>query len=196
MARVLVVNNYPRREGSEQLTKCVRENGAEVASIDWGDSSASKFGGFDGVVLSGSPEMWTNEATPGKFQAEVRALLDSAAPALGVCFGHQLIATAFGAKVVRDSREVKEMVRTSVLSGDPLFEGLSRSPVFKESREEVVDALPAGFALLARSDTSAIAAMKHEKRLLYGVQFHPEAYTADHPEGDRVVGNFVRLLGR
>lgn len=194
LTRVLAVNNYPRRDQSGRLAGCIRESGAEVTTIEPGEASRSRFGEFDGVVLSGSPDMWTDGATAGRFEAEVRAVTESAVPVMGVCFGHQLIARAFGAEVVRDAREVKEMVRTSVLSEDPLFEGLSRSLVLRESRYEVVKSLPPGFSLLARSEASAIAAMKHDRRLVYGVQFHPESYTADHPEGRMVVGNFVRLL--
>lgn len=188
------MNNYPARERSDKLAECLRENGADVTTIEWGEASASKFGEFDAAVLSGSPAMWTDETTLAEFGSEVRALMDSQVPALGICFGHQLIARAFGAEVVRDTREVREMVRTSVLVDDPLFRGLPRSLVLRESRLEVVKSLPAGFSLLARSDTSAIAAMKHPSRLVYGVQFHPEVYTEEHPEGKSVVGNFLGLL--
>ena len=60
--------------------------------------------------------------------------------------------------------------------------------------QKVVKSLPDGFALLARSETSRIATMKHPGRPLYGVQFHPERFTKEHPEGDAVVGNFLRNL--
>jgi GMP synthase (glutamine-hydrolysing) len=91
-------------------------------------------------------------------------------------------------------REVKELVKTTVLKEDPLFAGLPRSLMLMESRHEVVKSPPKGFSRLARSATSSISAMKHPSRLLYGVQFHPERFTKAHPEGDRVVGNFVRML--
>jgi GMP synthase (glutamine-hydrolysing) len=121
--------------------------------------------------------------------------LDSKVPILGICFGHQLMAHAFGSEVVKDGRHVLEMVRTTVLADDPLFAGLPKSLMLLESRYEVVKSLPDGFVRLARSDTSRIAAMKHPGRPLYGVQFHPERFTKDHPEGDAVVGNFLRDLG-
>jgi GMP synthase (glutamine-hydrolysing) len=194
LVRVLVVNNYPSRERVVTLERCLEENGAEVVPLESERSSAAVFDGSDGVVLSGSPAMLTDPKTLPKFHPEVEAVLDSEAPIMGVCFGHQLLASAFGAEVVKDSRHVLEMVRTTVLKGDALFEGLPRSLMLMESRYEVVKSLPDGFSLLARSSTSRIAAMKHPTRLLYGVQFHPERFTKEHPEGDRVVGNFVRML--
>ena len=194
MVRALVVNNYPSRERAETLERCVAGNGAEVVSAELRDVSPRRFDSCDCVVLSGSPAMMTDPNTKSKFQPEVDAILDSRSPILGICFGHQLIAHAFGAEVVKDKRHVKEMVKTTVLKADPLFEGLPRSMMLLESRYEVVKSLPDGFSLLARSATSRIAAMKHPTRLLYGTQFHPERFTKEDPEGDRVVGNFLRLL--
>ena len=194
LAKVLVINNYPTRARVETLERCVKGNGAEVVPADWSEVSAGDFDSVDGAVLSGSPAMLTDPRTLTKFKPEVDAVLDSEVPVLGVCFGHQLLAHAFGARVVRDGRHVLEMVKTTVLKEDPLFVGLPKSMMLMESRYEVVKTLPDGFTLLARSAASRIATMKHPTRLLYGVQFHPERYTKQHPEGDAVVGNFVRML--
>ena len=194
MPKVLVVNNYPSRERVVRLEACFEGNGASVTPAVWTDVSASKFGGFDGVALSGSPDMMSEAKTQAKFEAEARALLDTEVPVLGVCFGHQLMAHAFGAQVVKDKQHVLGMVETTVLDRDSLFRGLPTSLMLLESRYEVVKSLPSEFTLLAKSATSGIAAMKHRKRPLYGVQFHPERFTTENPEGDKVVGNFVGLL--
>ena len=194
MVKVLAVNNYQARERFLRLEKCLAGNGADVTSIGWKEATASRFGSFDGVALSGSPDMMSERSILTKYQDEVEAIVDSKVPVLGVCFGHQMMARAFGAEVVKDSRHVLGMVETRVLTGDPIFNGLPRSLMLLESRCEVVKSLPKGFRLIARSRTSGIAAMKHEKRPLYGVQFHPERYTKDHPEGNRVMGNFIGTL--
>lgn len=194
MPRVLVVNNYPTRERATRLQECIEGNGAAVTPAEWDDADASKFNSFDAVVLSGSPDMMTEPKTQAKFEKEAMAIRGSEVPVLGICFGHQLMAHAFGATVVMDKQRVNGMVRTTVLKDDALFEGLPSSMMLLESRYEVVKSLPPGFSLLARSATSAIAAMKHGCRPLYGVQFHPERYTSRSPEGNVVVGNFLRLL--
>ena len=194
MVRVLAVNNYPSRERFLRVERCLKGNGADVVSADWSEASASRFESSDGVVLSGSPDMMSDGKTVSKFRREMDAVTDSRVPVLGICFGHQMMARAFGAEVVKDGKAVLGMVETRVLADDPLFQGLPRSLMLLESRHEVVKSLPKGFSLLARSATSDIATMKHRTRPLYGVQFHPERYTKENPDGNKVVANFLALL--
>lgn len=196
MPRVLAVNNYPTRERFLRLRDCLKGNGAAVTCIEWTDSSARVFNSFDGVALSGSPDMMSEPRVQAKYRKEVDAILDSKVAVLGVCFGHQMMASAFGAEVVKDGKHVLDMVRTDVLTEDPLFTGLPNSMMLLESRWEVVKSLPSGFRLVASSVTSKIAIMKHGSRPLYGVQSHPERYTKESPDGNSVVGNFVRMLKR
>jgi GMP synthase (glutamine-hydrolysing) len=194
LVRVLAVNNYPTTDRFERLQKCLEENGAEVSVADWTGISARAFDGFDGVVLSGSPDMLSRASTRKKYAPEIAAIGEAKTPVLGVCFGHQLMAVAFGANVIEDGRPVLDFVKTEVLEEDSLFRGLPKTLTLLESRHEVVQSLPDGFSLLARSETSPIATMKHRKRPLYGVQFHPERWTTKNPDGNQVVANFVNLL--
>ena len=194
MVKVLAVNNYPTRERFERLLRGLEGNGADVTTIDWPASSAKKFGGFDGVVLSGSPDMLSDPRVQAKYSAELDAIRDSSTPLLGICFGHQMIAHAFGSKVVQDRENVLRMVPTTVLSPSVLFSGMAKSLMLLESRHEVVESLPEGFGLLAKSQTSEVAAMKHPTRPIFSVQSHPERYTAENPDGNGVLGNFVRSL--
>ena len=194
MVRVLAVNNYPTRERIERLSTSLRDNGGSVEGIDWSESSAPKFGSSDGVALSGSPDMMSDSKIQEKYRVEIEAVRDSSVPVLGVCFGHQMMAHAFGSEVVKDRAHVLDMVKTTVLVEDPIFRGLPRELMLLESRWEVVRSLPPGFLLVAKSAASSIAAMRHRSRPLIGVQFHPERYTKKNPEGYRVVGNFLSSL--
>lgn len=193
--KVLAVNNYPGPERFRRLVDCLKGNGAAVTSVDWSGASAAGFNSFDGVALSGSPDMMSEDRIRAKYAKEMEAIIDSNVPVLGVCFGHQMLARAFGAEIVRDGKHVLDMVETRVLTEDPLFQGLQKSMMLLESRWEVVKSLPKGFSLIASSATSRIATMKHQNRPLYGVQFHPERFTKENPDGNRILGNFLRLLG-
>ncbi len=194
LVKVLAVNNYPTTERFERLRRCLSDNGADVTSIEWSQSSASKFDQFDGVALSGAPDMLSKKSTQLKFHAEVEAIVKTKVPVLGVCFGHQMMALAFGSNVIEDGEHVLRFVKTNPVVEDPIFDGIPSPAMLLESRHEIVEALPESFRLLATSETSKIAAMKHSKRPLYGVQFHPERYSSESPDGFKVIGNFVRML--
>ncbi len=195
MVSVLAVNNYPTEERFRRLRNCLEEAGALVTAIAWSEVSTQRLASYDGVALSGSPDMLSDDATLTKFGAEAEAVRDSPVPVLGVCFGHQLVARAFGGSVVRARRPVLRFVSTDlVTSKGRLFEGLDSPLSLLESRHEVVESLPGGFDLLAKSETTQIAAMKHRKRPIYGVQAHPERYSKANRDGKRLVANFVGSL--
>jgi GMP synthase-like glutamine amidotransferase len=194
LVKVLAVNNYPTEMRFRRLTRCIEENDAELASVTWEEATAKLFDSFDGVALSGSPDMMSEPRVQAKYAAEISAIRETKSPVLGVCFGHQMIAHAFGSQVVKDRHHVLKFVNTTLLSDGGLFEGLPRQAMLLESRHEVVRSVPTGFDLLASSETSPIAAMKHRTLPLYSVQSHPERWCKAHPEGKTLVGNFVRLL--
>jgi GMP synthase (glutamine-hydrolysing) len=134
------------------------------------------------VIVSGSgasmtaPEPWILTLC-----AYVRGAVERGVPVLGVCFGHQLLAHAFGGRVEKHprGREVGtvEVEITDVGASDPLFVGLPRRlRVNTTHRDEVAD-LPAGALVLARNAWSPVQAFALGS-LVRGVQFHPE-YTGE-----------------
>ena len=54
-----------------------------------------------------------------------------------------------------------------------------------------VKELPDGFRATASNETCQIQAMQQKGRRLYGVQFHPELFDDQHPEGRQIVENFL-----
>ena len=78
---------------------------------------------------------------------------------------------------------------------DPLFADLPDPMVVRESHQCEVKTLPPEFALLATNENCRIQAMRHCTRLLYGTQFHPEAYAEPYLHGQIVLRNFFRLAG-
>jgi GMP synthase (glutamine-hydrolysing) len=75
----------------------------------------------------------------------------------------------------------------------PLLEGVPPQTTVWMSHGDTVLRPPEGFRVLARTDLCPVAAMAHERRPLFAVQFHPEV--SDTPEGKRLLGNFVALTG-
>jgi GMP synthase (glutamine-hydrolysing) len=56
-----------------------------------------------------------------------------------------------------------------------------------------VKELPDGFRATASNETCKIQAMQEKGRRVYGVQFHPELFDDEHPEGRQIVENFLKL---
>ena len=140
-----------------------------------------------GIIFSGGPNSVYGENVP---TAQLATL--DIAPVLGVCYGMNLIAYLNGGQVAPGNR--REYGRAEVrLCGQtgPLFHGFDVAEPFVAwmSHGDQVRSLPPGFVGVARSDSSPIAAFRHESKPWYGVQFHPEV--AHTPRGGEILANFL-----
>jgi GMP synthase-like glutamine amidotransferase len=79
---------------------------------------------------------------------------------------------------------------------DPLFAGLPKLMTMRCAHYCQVRKLPPGFELLASSDHCRIEAMRHRRRVLYGTQFHPEAYEPPFFHGRKLLENFAAIVER
>jgi anthranilate synthase component 2 len=112
-------------------------------------------------------------------------------PLLGVCLGHQAIAEAFGARIVRGNVPVHGKVSEVQHQGERLFAGCPRPMRTARYHSLVIDraTLPPFLAVDAETADGAIMAVSHRERPVYGIQFHPESYgTAG---GDQLIANFL-----
>ncbi len=114
-------------------------------------------------------------------------------PILGVCLGHQCIASAWGGMVVRGIRPMHGRVSRIRHSGDELFAGMPSPFEAVRYHSLVVDRarLGAGVRVIAESDDGEAMAVKHRSRPVWGVQFHPESVLSTG--GHRLIGNFLAL---
>ena len=111
-------------------------------------------------------------------------MMDTAArgvPVLGVCFGHQLLAHAHGARVVRNThgREIGtvELALNAAGLEDPLFHGMPERFTVYSTHEDIVEHPPEGTTVLAGNANTAVQALAFGP-LMRGVQFHPEVHPA------------------
>jgi len=154
------------------------------------------------IILSGQSHPWdkyTRESLAGVFDVIKLA----SQPILGVCGGHQQIALAYGSEVgLMERLEPGEGYAGAKRergffavenTGEGLFKGLPSTVTVWHSHCDEVKQLPDGFRCTASNGTCAIQAMQQKGRRVYGVQFHPELFDEDHPEGRQIVENFLAL---
>jgi GMP synthase-like glutamine amidotransferase len=148
-------------------------------------------GDFAAVVVSGSQKMVSDgEVEPGLSDF----LHGCRLPLLGVCYGHQALASAFGCLVKRDAAKHLGEEEIFLNRPDPLFAAFP--PLFKmaASHEEIVVReydLEKEFMVLAESRYGLVEAIRHRSHPLLGVQFHPEK---SGELGVKLLVNFLRLL--
>lgn len=136
-----------------------------------------------GFILSGGP---ASVYAPGAPQIPAY-ILESGKPILGICYGMQALTHALGGKVAPAPQQEYGLAQVRVLHPNKLLPpGESRVWM---SHGDRIDQLPQGFATLAESDNSPVAAMGNATRGYYGVQFHPEVHHT--PGGPEMLRRFV-----
>jgi GMP synthase (glutamine-hydrolysing) len=154
------------------------------------------------IILSGQSHPW-NQYSEKSLASVFEVIKKAEQPILGVCGGHQQLALAFGAPVDLMARlepgegyagAKRERGYFPVeTDGNGIFKNLPRKITVWHSHFDEVKQLPKGFHATAWNENSPIQAMQHTNRPLFGVQFHPELFDDEHPEGRRVIENFLSI---
>ncbi|KAI9439840.1 GMP synthase [Lactarius indigo] len=146
-----------------------------------------------GVILSGSPysvyDSDSPHVDPDVFELGV--------PILGICYGLQEIAWNLGGKVAKcDHREygsarvqISKFGTGGSSSVDALFEGLGDEMEVWMSHGDQLSAPPPEFHIIGHTKSAPFAAIAHDSKPLYGIQFHPEV--THSPRGKEVISRFV-----
>ena len=138
-----------------------------------------------GLILSGGPASVRSEGAPRLRQE----LLDLALPVLGICYGMQAMALELGGRVEQPANGEFGRARLRVTEPGLLLAGLPDEQSCWMSHRDAVIGAPPGFAALASSGESPVAAMEDRQRGLYGIQFHPEVVHTPH--GGEILTRFL-----
>jgi GMP synthase (glutamine-hydrolysing) len=138
-----------------------------------------------GVILTGGP---ASVYAPDAPRLEP-GLLELGVPVLGICYGMQLLAHELGGRV--EEAQVGEFGRCALTVTEPgvLLRDTPREQTCWMSHRDAVFAAPPGFAALASSPASPVAAFESAARGVYGIQFHPEV--AHTPYGQTILRRFL-----
>jgi len=140
-----------------------------------------------GVILSGGPASVYEEGAP----QIPDWVFERHLPVLGICYGMQALVHQLGGKV---SPGAKQEFGYAVLHQDDpkfdstLFNDLPPSFQVWMSHGDRVETLPPGFASVAYTENSPVAAIGNGDNM-FGIQFHPEVNHT--PLGQDILQNFL-----
>jgi GMP synthase (glutamine-hydrolysing) len=139
----------------------------------------------NGIILSGGPNSVYGEGAP---QVD-RELFDLGVPALGICYGMQLMALEMGGKV--GATQIGEYGRSElhVKEHGVLFADTPDEQLAWTSHGDAVFAPPEGFTVTAETSSVPIIAFEEPNKGFFGVQFHPEVGHTEY--GMEILKNFL-----
>lgn len=179
---------------TQLIARRIREIGVYCEIWPW-DSSPGDLVKFAprGIILSGGPESVHAEDGP----RAPDLVFELNVPVLGICYGLHTMAAQLGGTVAPSSFKEFGYARVSVSQPSRLLQniedhigsdGVPQLDVWMSHGDKVVE-LPAGFELVASTDSAPVAAIADDGRGFYGIQFHPEVtHTA---QGKRILERFV-----
>jgi len=184
---ILLIDNYDSftynlvqmLEQMDQEVKVFRNDQIDIQDIEARNPSA--------LMVSPGP------GTPDDSGISIEAIhnLGPKIPVLGVCLGHQAIAAAYGAKVVRADRIMHGKTSMVFHDGHRIYQDLSNPFEAVRYHSLIVqkDSLPDCLEISAWTEDGEIMGIRHRKHRVEGVQFHPESILTH--SGANLLQNFL-----
>ena len=188
---VLMIDNYD--SFTYNIVQYCLELGADLKVIRNDELTVDEIAALhpEKIILSPGP------ATPDDagVTLEVIERFKDELPIFGICLGHQSIAQAFGAEVVRAERMMHG--KTSIVETKGECAIFNKMPeTFRATRYHSLvvqqEKLPEAIEPKAYStDDHEMMALKIKDKEIYGVQFHPESIMSEF--GHEMIGNFLKI---
>ena len=151
-------------------------------------------------LVTGSPAGVYDELP---WMAPLKAFLRAAkgkAKLVGICFGHQIMAEAFGGKVEKSARGWGVGLQTLEVCGTAPFLGGERAVSIPASHQDQIVVQPPASRVIAANAFSPYGVLGYEDQPALSMQFHPEftpdfakalieARRADLPEPDAALAS-------
>ncbi|OPL09484.1 MAG: hypothetical protein AVO33_06730 [delta proteobacterium ML8_F1] len=188
---IVIIDNYD--SFTYNLVQLFQSRGAEVRVVlnDQVTIKGLKDMNPEGIILSPGPG--APEEAGICLEVVRRFYLDI--PILGVCLGHQVIAEAFGSRVLGAEEIRHGKTDTIHHSGTDILKGIPQDFTATRYHSLCVDRdfLGKELRILATAPRDGvIMALGHEKYPVYGLQFHPESYATAH--GPEIADNFLEII--
>jgi anthranilate synthase component II len=113
-------------------------------------------------------------------------------PILGICLGHQAIATHFGDSLIRCPEPIHgKSSSISVIKESSLFENIPKELEVGRYHSWQTQISPSSeLEITALTEDSVVMAIQHKTHPTVGVQFHPESILT--PQGRKMIQNWLK----
>ena len=131
---------------------------------------------LDAILITGSPfGVYDDESWMTPLMDFIRWAANASTPQIGVCFGHQIIAKAMGARVEKSDKGWGVGRHVYTMGGSPHWmKDTPNTAAFAVSHQDQVLSLPIGADVLASSAFTPYAALIYQQAPIISVQGHPE----------------------
>ena len=138
---------------------------------------------YDSIILSGRRK---NEKKINEINSKIVLYsIKNDTKLLGICYGAEILALTLGG-TIRKSILQKGNQTVQIIKNNPIAN--NSLDVF-ESHEFEISKLPNELIQVAESDNCKYEIIKHEKKLIFGTQFHPEMSI----DGNNLIEKFCLL---
>ncbi|MBN9351260.1 MAG: glutamine-hydrolyzing GMP synthase [Chitinophagaceae bacterium] len=142
-----------------------------------------------GIILSGSP-FSVNEKDHPKIDFAGFGNL----PVLGICYGAQLMAKAFGGTVEKSDKREYGRSHLHLEKKSLLLDDVNQDSNVWMSHSDTITKIPDGFSITGSTPQIPVAAFEiaDQGKKFFGLQFHPEVYHSE--EGKKILKNFLTKI--
>ena len=137
------------------------------------------------VIFSGGPSSVYEQNSP-QFDTEI---LNLGIPILGICYGLHLMIHHSGGHVLHKGQGEYGSAIIHSECESPLLRNICTESKVWMSHGDEINSLGNSYKSIARSSNDIIAAIQHEDKPFYAVQFHPEVVHTE--EGSTILSNFL-----
>ncbi len=110
-------------------------------------------------------------------------------PILGICLGHQCIATAFGGKIIK-TKPVHGKSDHIYHDKKTIYKNIPQGFTAGRYHSLIIKSLPKCLEISSKNKQGLIMGIRHKDFKVEGVQFHPESIITE--EGYNILENFLK----
>lgn len=171
------------------ILRCLTSRGCKVTVVP-AQTGAKEILAYkpDGIFLSNGPG--DPAATSGYTASVLQELIASETPIFGICFGHQLLATALGGKtrkMTQGHRGANHPVKNHITGA---VEITSQNHGFAV----LADSMPDGVKITHTSlFDGSVEGLRVEGKPIFSVQYHPESSPGPH-DSAYLFDNFINMM--